>query len=145
MEHFASDAQLLSQSFADPSLFAGLYERHASAVRRYVVRRVGAAAAEDLTADVFVRTFRARQRYRAEGPSALPWLLASLPRDRQSSPNRAAPSSGSGAIRRLGATARRARGRRARWWALSWSSKHLFEKHLSMTAFTHVETLRHIG
>jgi RNA polymerase sigma-70 factor (ECF subfamily) len=32
-------------------------------------------AGEDLAAEVFVRAFRARERYRAERDSALPWLL----------------------------------------------------------------------
>lgn len=72
---FASDAELLRRSCADPSVFAGLYERHGLAVRRYVVRRVGAGPAEDLAAEVFVRAFRGRDRYRAEYDSALPWLL----------------------------------------------------------------------
>jgi RNA polymerase sigma-70 factor (ECF subfamily) len=75
MELISSDTELLRRSAAEPALFAGLYERHGTFVRRYVVRRVGADAAEDLTAEVFVRAFRARERYRAESGSALPWLL----------------------------------------------------------------------
>jgi RNA polymerase sigma factor (sigma-70 family) len=40
-----------------------------------VARRVGSDPGEDLAAEVFVRAFRARERYRAERDSALPWLL----------------------------------------------------------------------
>ena len=38
-------------------------------------RRIGDGAGDDLVAEVFVRAFRARGRYRAEHESALPWLL----------------------------------------------------------------------
>ncbi|MGH3264520.1 MAG: RNA polymerase sigma factor [Trebonia sp.] len=56
-------------------MFAVVYERHCLAVRRYVVRRVGSGAGEDLAAEVFVRAFKVRERYRAQCDSALPWLL----------------------------------------------------------------------
>jgi RNA polymerase sigma factor (sigma-70 family) len=75
MELFRSDSELLAGSVTDRSLFAVLYERHGPPVRRYVGRRVGSEAGEDLTAEVFVRAFRARDRYRADRDSALPWLL----------------------------------------------------------------------
>lgn len=75
MREMSSDAELLMRSVSDPSAFAAVYERHGQAVRRYVARRVGSEAGEDLAADVFVRAFRARERYRAECGSALPWLL----------------------------------------------------------------------
>jgi DNA-directed RNA polymerase specialized sigma24 family protein/tetratricopeptide (TPR) repeat protein len=75
MREMSSDAELLMRSVSDPPAFAALYERHGHAVRRYVARRVGSEAGEDLAAEVFVRAFRARGRYRAERDSALPWLL----------------------------------------------------------------------
>jgi RNA polymerase sigma factor (sigma-70 family) len=59
----------------EPALFAGLFERHGLAVRRYVVRRIGDGAGDDAASEVFVRAFRARGRYRAERDAALPWLL----------------------------------------------------------------------
>lgn len=71
----SSDAELLSRSVSDPAAFAALYERHGAMVRRYVARRVGSDDGEDLAAEVFVRAFRARERYRADTDSALPWLL----------------------------------------------------------------------
>ena len=52
-----------------------LYERHHVAVRRYVARRVGSEAGDDLASEVFIRAFRGRERCRAEQASALPWLL----------------------------------------------------------------------
>jgi RNA polymerase sigma factor (sigma-70 family) len=71
----SDDAELLTRSVCDPSAFAKFYERHGQSVRRYVARRVGAEAGEDLAAEVFVRAFRVRARYCAERDSALPWLL----------------------------------------------------------------------
>ena len=75
MEHLLTDAELLAQSALDPAAFGALYERHGLAVRRYVVRRVGIDHGDDLAAEVFIRAFRARGRYRAERDTALPWLL----------------------------------------------------------------------
>lgn len=70
-----TDAEVLARSVVEPALFGELYERHGLAVWRYVVRRIGADAGEDLAADVFVRAFRARGRYRVDRDTALPWLL----------------------------------------------------------------------
>jgi RNA polymerase sigma-70 factor (ECF subfamily) len=70
-----TDAELLELSGDAPAMFAGLYERHRLAVRRYVTRRVGDGAGDDLAAEVFIRAFRVRERFRAEHESALPWLL----------------------------------------------------------------------
>jgi RNA polymerase sigma factor (sigma-70 family) len=75
MEPFPSDAEVLKQSVLEPAAFGVLYERYGLAVRRYVVRRVGVYEGEDLSAEVFIRAFRARSKYRADYQSALPWLL----------------------------------------------------------------------
>jgi RNA polymerase sigma factor (sigma-70 family) len=75
MEPSPTDGELLQRSASDPALFGALYDRHGVAVRRYVVRRVGIYDGEDLAAEVFVRAFRSRSKYRAERDSALPWLL----------------------------------------------------------------------
>lgn len=75
MEYLLTDAELLRGSALGSAGFGELYERHGLAVRRYVVRRVGVDDGEDLAAEVFIRAFRARGRYRAERDTALPWLL----------------------------------------------------------------------
>jgi RNA polymerase sigma-70 factor (ECF subfamily) len=75
METTSTDAELLARSIAEPALFTGLYERHGLALRRYVARRVGHGAGDDLSSEVFVRAFRARARFRPDHESALPWLL----------------------------------------------------------------------
>jgi RNA polymerase sigma-70 factor (ECF subfamily) len=75
MESLTTDADLLVRSVTEPPLFGRLYDRRGLAVRRYVARRVGDGAADDLSAEVFVRAFGSRARFRAEHESALPWLL----------------------------------------------------------------------
>jgi RNA polymerase sigma-70 factor, ECF subfamily len=75
MHSSQTDEELLARSATDPSEFAVLYERHGLAVRLYVRRRVGSQNADDLAAEVFARAFGARERFRAEHDSALPWLL----------------------------------------------------------------------
>ena len=75
MESAQPDAEVVAESLGNPARFAVLYERHGRRVVRYLARRVGSGAAEDLAAEVFVRAFRARGRFRAERESALPWLL----------------------------------------------------------------------
>ena len=60
----------------DLSAFDALYDRHADAVHRLLVRRVGAQDAADLTAEVFARAWAHRDRIRlAESGGLRPWLL----------------------------------------------------------------------
>jgi RNA polymerase sigma-70 factor (ECF subfamily) len=70
-----SDAELLVKSRTSVEAFGVIYSRHASAVFRYLSRRIGAAAAEDLLGEVFTIAVEARLRAspHASG-SALPWL-----------------------------------------------------------------------
>jgi RNA polymerase sigma factor (sigma-70 family) len=70
-----TDAAILTASIADPTRFSVLYERHLEPIAGYLARRVGPELAEDLCAEVFVRAFRARDRYRPDHDSALPWLF----------------------------------------------------------------------
>lgn len=70
-----SDSELLATLPRQPELMGVLYERHAPAVFRYLARRAGPAAAEDLLSDVFVAALGARKRVAAHhSGSALPWL-----------------------------------------------------------------------
>ena len=71
----STDDELLARSVLRPQSFGLLYERHAAAVFRFIARRAGPAAAEDLVGDVFVAALEARVRYRShDSGSALPWL-----------------------------------------------------------------------
>jgi len=70
-----SDSDLLVLSRTRPEMLGVVYERHASAVYRYLVRRVGVGASEDLLGEVFVAAVAARLRVRPhDSGSALPWL-----------------------------------------------------------------------
>jgi RNA polymerase sigma-70 factor (ECF subfamily) len=71
----AADAELIQHSRVEPEQFAVIYDRHASAVHRYLARRAGTSIADDLTAETFLVAFRQRERYDIEQPDARPWLL----------------------------------------------------------------------
>ncbi len=60
----------------DGDAFAALYDRHARRVAWFLARRVGAAAAEDLLAEVFLQAWRQRDRIVVEESAGLfPWLI----------------------------------------------------------------------
>jgi RNA polymerase sigma factor (sigma-70 family) len=68
------DSTLIGRSLTAAEEFAAVFDRHASAVHRYIARRIGAAVADDLTAETFLVAFRQRQRYDLSQPDARPWL-----------------------------------------------------------------------
>lgn len=70
-----SDAELIRASVADSQLFRALFERHFDAIFGYFGRRLGRAAADDLTAEVFLRAFEKRGSYDLSYESARPWLF----------------------------------------------------------------------
>ena len=70
----ACDADLIRRSEAEPEQFAALFRRHSAALHRYVARRLGLDAAEDIVAEVFLTAFRQRHRYQPSQPDARPWL-----------------------------------------------------------------------
>jgi RNA polymerase sigma factor (sigma-70 family) len=70
-----SDGVLLAELRDRPELIGELYERHAPAVFRFLARRAGPSAAEDLLSEVFVAALSSRGRVVAhDSGSALPWL-----------------------------------------------------------------------
>jgi RNA polymerase sigma factor (sigma-70 family) len=70
-----SDSELLAGLPRQPVLMGVLYERHAQAVFRYLARRAGPAAAEDLLSEVFITALSAHARVVPhDSGSALPWL-----------------------------------------------------------------------
>lgn len=70
-----SDAEIILDSLGDPSRFEVVFDRHYDTIRRYLARRVGSTAADDLSAEVFIRAFDSRGRFVAPaGGSCLPWL-----------------------------------------------------------------------
>jgi RNA polymerase sigma-70 factor (ECF subfamily) len=69
-----SDAAVISASLADPSRFGAIFDRHATILFRYLVRRVGVDEGEALLGDVFRVAFEKRAVYDCERPNARPWL-----------------------------------------------------------------------
>ncbi|MFC9682227.1 RNA polymerase sigma factor [Streptomyces sp. NPDC056948] len=68
------DASLIAASIEEPELFAVFFDRHAPAIHRYVARRLGQDAADDVTAETFLTAFRIRERFDAERAGVRPWL-----------------------------------------------------------------------
>lgn len=68
------DAAVITASLHDPHAFETLFDRHFTAVHRFVRRRVGDVA-DDIASEAFVRAFERRSRYDKTRPNALPWLL----------------------------------------------------------------------
>ena len=69
-----TDTELIAGSTDEPELFAALFDRHATAVHRYLGRRVGDLA-DDLLSETFLIAFRRRAAYRAEHVEVRPWLM----------------------------------------------------------------------
>ncbi|MHB9852563.1 RNA polymerase sigma factor [Streptomyces sp. Tue6028] len=74
VERTEDDAEIVVQSLEKSELFALLYDRYAPDIHRYAARRLGDAAADDITADTFLVAFRIRSRYDRTRANARPWL-----------------------------------------------------------------------
>lgn len=68
------DAVLISRSRRTPECFALLFDRHAPALYRYVARRLGRDACDDLVAETFMVAFGRRESYDTAHADARPWL-----------------------------------------------------------------------
>jgi RNA polymerase sigma factor (sigma-70 family) len=69
-----SDAAVITASLDEPGRFGAIFDRHATVVFRYLVRRVGVDDAEALLGDVFRIAFEKRAGYDGERLNARPWL-----------------------------------------------------------------------
>jgi RNA polymerase sigma factor (sigma-70 family) len=69
-----SDATVIAASIAEPVRFAAIFDRHVEPIRRFVVRRLGWARADDVVSEVFRVAFEGRSGFDAAVSSALPWL-----------------------------------------------------------------------
>jgi RNA polymerase sigma factor (sigma-70 family) len=68
------DADLIARSVGAPEAFAALFDRHATAVHRYLARRIGTGTADDLLAQTFLIAFEKRGTYDPSRADARPWL-----------------------------------------------------------------------
>lgn len=69
-----TDAWVVERSWDEPDVFSALFDRYADDIHRYVARRLGTEAADDLMAETFVIAFQQRRRYDVSRPQARPWL-----------------------------------------------------------------------
>jgi RNA polymerase sigma factor (sigma-70 family) len=69
-----SDASVIATSLDEPARFGVVFDRHATRVFRFLVRRVGVDDAEALLGDVFRIAFEKRATYDCQRPCARPWL-----------------------------------------------------------------------
>src|SRR5262245_12009734 len=65
---------MIAASLDDPARFGVLFDRHATVLHRYVVRRLGPDEAEAMVGDIFRIAFERRDTYDLARPSARPWL-----------------------------------------------------------------------
>jgi RNA polymerase sigma-70 factor (ECF subfamily) len=70
----ADDAAVIRLSRHEPEHFTALFRRHAPHIQRYVVRRLGQDAADDIVAETFLLAFRQRNSYDQTRTDARPWL-----------------------------------------------------------------------
>jgi RNA polymerase sigma factor (sigma-70 family) len=70
----ADDAAVIQLSRHEPEYFTQLFRRHAPYIQRYVVRRLGQDAADDIVAETFLLAFRQRDSYDQTRRDARPWL-----------------------------------------------------------------------
>ncbi|GAA3469222.1 RNA polymerase sigma factor [Nonomuraea roseola] len=68
------DASVIARSLHEPEAFAEVFRRHAPDITRYVTRRLGEDAADDVAAETFLAAFRQRNSYDLARPNARPWL-----------------------------------------------------------------------
>lgn len=68
------DASFIERSRHDPEAFAEVFRRYAPDITRYVTRRLGNDATEDVVAETFLAAFRQRNGYDLSRQNARPWL-----------------------------------------------------------------------
>jgi RNA polymerase sigma-70 factor, ECF subfamily len=72
--NLSGDAAVIKESWLEPDRFCVLFDSHFAEIHGYLARRLGRAAADVLTAEVFLAAFRQRHRYDLRQMSARPWL-----------------------------------------------------------------------
>ncbi|SEU42885.1 RNA polymerase sigma factor [Nonomuraea wenchangensis] len=68
------DAVWIERSWDEPECFGAVFDVHYAEIHRYVSRRLGPQAADDVSAETFALAFRRRRRFDLSHRSARPWL-----------------------------------------------------------------------
>jgi RNA polymerase sigma-70 factor (ECF subfamily) len=69
-----ADAAVIAASLAEPARFGVIFDRHASVLHRYLVRRIGPDDADTMVGEIFLIAFEKRTRYDLGRLTARPWL-----------------------------------------------------------------------
>lgn len=69
-----TDAEVIARSLDSPACFADVFDRHATTLFRYFVRRVGPDDADTLLGELFRIAFERRATFDTQRPDARPWL-----------------------------------------------------------------------
>ena len=67
-----SDADVIAASLDEPARFGVLFDRHATVLHRYLVRRIGPDEADGMLGEVFRVAFERRTTFDAARPEARP-------------------------------------------------------------------------
>lgn len=69
-----TDSAVIEASIEQPEHFGTIFDRYATVLFRYLVRRVGVDEADPLLGEVFRVAFERRASYDCDRPNARPWL-----------------------------------------------------------------------
>ncbi len=69
-----TDAELIMRACTQPRWFSVVFDRHFITIHRYLSRRVGSGAADDLAGEVFRVAFERRHSFDSQYDNARPWL-----------------------------------------------------------------------
>jgi RNA polymerase sigma factor (sigma-70 family) len=73
-QDWLDDAGVIELSISEPEAFGTIFDRHSPYIHRYLARRLGRDAADDLLSEAFVAAFRRRRSYARDRVDARPWL-----------------------------------------------------------------------
>ena len=76
-----TDSDIIQRSRDHPGDFGELFQRHSTALLRYLGRRIGPDAATDVVSETFLIAFRKRASFDRTHDSALPWLFGIATRE----------------------------------------------------------------
>jgi RNA polymerase sigma factor (sigma-70 family) len=68
------DSELIARSLGDGRAFASIFDRYYDEIWRYLCRRAGPTAADELASETFVRAFAGRAAYDRAQANARAWL-----------------------------------------------------------------------